>query len=102
LTLGGQLRIVRAMTIFVALPKNSSVNIDALVAQNWREESLKLESGAWLISTTGTTQEVAAKLGISEHGGPSVIIFSTTSYWGRAPSTVWEWMKAQLEAIPDG
>jgi hypothetical protein len=28
------------------------------------------------------------------------IVFATSSYFGRAPATVWEWIKVKLESSP--
>lgn len=56
----------------------------------------------WLIASSGTAQELSNKLGVTEGDLGSTIIFSTAGYYGRAPSNIWEWIKAKLEAPNDG
>jgi hypothetical protein len=92
------------MAIFVILPRNedSRAAVQAAVEQTFSRDHLALDSGEYLISTNGTPIEVARRLGITPEGGPSAIVFSIAGYWGRAPSTVWDWLKAKLESVSDG
>jgi hypothetical protein len=61
-----------------------------------------MDSGAWLLSGTGTANEIATRLGILPPGGPSVVILTITNYSGRAPTTVWEWLKLKMENQASG
>jgi hypothetical protein len=69
---------------------------------------IQLNDTQYLISTSGTTVELCAKLSIYDAREPtktatgSAVIVATSSYFGRGPSTVWEWMKAKSEAAPSG
>jgi hypothetical protein len=51
---------------------------------------------------------VVAQLGIYDVKNPekksngNAIVLATSSYYGRAPSTVWDWMKSNLEGNTDG
>jgi hypothetical protein len=85
------------MTIFLLHPKTTDVNIEGAVKSAFKDECLKLDSGSWLVSANGTQQEVVEKIGVTEQGGPSVIAFATSGYWGRAPAPVSDWLKAKLE-----
>ncbi|GAB2531212.1 hypothetical protein GCM10027032_17320 [Simplicispira piscis] len=66
---------------------------------------LALPNGrGWLISFRGTSVELSNFLGITgfpEGGAPtltSVLITSVNSYYGRASSDVWEWLKVRFES----
>ncbi len=67
---------------------------------NW----LKITDTQWLISDNGTVLDVTAKLGIFDPANPNApmvgqaIVFATSAYNGRAPQTVWDWIKLKLEA----
>jgi hypothetical protein len=51
----------------------------------------------WLIVASGTTaREVAEKLGITDGSTGSGIVYSVSSYWGRADPQIWEWIAAKM------
>lgn len=58
----------------------------------------------WLISFRGTSVELSNHLGITGfHEGESpslnsVLITSVSSYYGRASSDMWEWLKVRFES----
>jgi hypothetical protein len=56
----------------------------------------------WLVAGTGTAQEVSIGLGVNTGGIGSTIVFSTAGYYGRAPTNIWEWIKAKMEASAHG
>lgn len=95
------------MTIFVVIPKTPSAALDDRVVVEFPDDSQRLDSGAWLISSAGTTQSVSKALGITEADGArklpiSAIVFATVGYWGRAPNTIWEWLKSKIEGAAGG
>jgi hypothetical protein len=59
----------------------------------------------WFVRDTGTPREVGLKLGINpEGGGVNNLIITRVagSYWGRAPSDLWDWLKTAIEAESNG
>ncbi len=52
--------------------------------------------------------EVTKKIGVYDPktplapSGGNAVVFSTNGYFGRAPTNIWEWIKAKLEATPSG
>jgi hypothetical protein len=68
----------------------------------------QLNDTQWLISTSGTAIEISTKLGIADPNNlaaPAMglgIVFATSSYYGRAPQPVWDWIKAKLEGPQNG
>ena len=72
------------------------------------EDYLALNETQYLISTTGTAQGLTNKLGMgpppdtSTQITGSAVVLAASTYWGRAPTVVWDWMKAKLESAPSG
>jgi hypothetical protein len=96
------------MTIFAVLfPLPQPKLVDAIklaYPNNW----YSLSDTQFLVSSAGTAMEVSAKIGVADPNDRqkpatgSAVIFATNSYYGRAPTPLWEWVKAKLENPPDG
>lgn len=95
------------MALFLAIPLiDDAERLDGAVAAAIPEQSrfkLQAEAG-WLIDFDGTSEGLSDALGIT--GQPagqssqvgSVLISTLGSYYGRGPTTMWEWIKVRLEA----
>ena len=62
-------------------------------------------SAGWLVKFKGTTVELSHKLGITSPALPpapstlgSTMVVAITSYYGRGPTDMWEWLKTRFEA----
>lgn len=70
---------------------------------------MKLSDTQYLVSAGGTAIDLSRTLGLvidpkkqnAQASGVAVVL-ATSSYYGRAPATVWDWMKAKLEASSNG
>jgi hypothetical protein len=91
------------MTIFaILLPSAQPALVEAIKAaypNNWHE----LSETQWLVSSKETATEVSNKIGVSSvvpNFTPKgiAVIFATSSYFGRAPATLWDWIKVKLES----
>jgi hypothetical protein len=96
------------MTIFaILLPTPNPQLADAIKAA-YPNDWLSLNETQFLVSSVGTAIEVSAKIGVADPTDPqkprigTAVIFATTSYYGRAPTPVWDWIKAKLERPPNG
>jgi len=96
------------MTIFaVLLPYPQPVIVKTIV-DKFPTDHLAITETQFLISSSGTAIDISAKLGISDPNNPSApptgtaIIFATSTYYGRASTNIWDWIKAKLEAPPSG
>ena len=95
------------MTIFAVLMPTPQPRLIAEINRSFPDDSMSLNETQFLISAKGTAVELAAKLGIVDAKTPSVpptgvaVVLATSSYFGRGPATVWDWMKAKLE-MPAG
>jgi len=89
------------MAIFVLVPRdeNHRESLANAVREHFPADHYELPAGEFLISVTGTPMEIAKRLEIGT-GSESLtgIVFSTAGYWGRAPTTIWDWIKAKLES----
>lgn len=63
-------------------------------------DSMSLGNNEWLISTPLPAADLADKIGIGKNSSPAYngIVFRMGSYYGRAPTDVWDWIKAKIEA----
>jgi hypothetical protein len=96
------------MTVFaVLMPVPQPALAERIVAE-YPGEHLKITDTQWLISAAGTVVEVTTKLGMFDEKDPNkaptgvAIIFATSSYYGRAPTPTWDWIKQRLEKPPRG
>jgi hypothetical protein len=96
------------MTIFAILLPTPQPKLVAAIKAAYVDEHLALNDTQWLVSAGGTAMDVSAKIGVTDPNNRqatpvgSAVIFSITSYYGRAPTPVWDWIKAKLEKPPDG
>jgi hypothetical protein len=96
------------MTIFVVLMPIPQPALVDEIKKSFPDNYLSLNQTQYLISTRGTTVELATRLGIYDEKQPqkpatgSAVLFATSSYFGRAPTTVWDWIKDKLESAPSG
>jgi len=88
------------MSIFVVFRITEPEKMKRAIESAYPNNYFELENNEWLISEKGTAKDVSDKLGItgSEHTVGSAIVFSMNSYFGRAPTNIWEWIKTKAEA----
>lgn len=96
------------MTIFaVLLPSPQPVLVEA-IKEAYPNNYLQITDTQWLISSVGTAIDVCVKVKIYDAKEPNqppsglAIVFAVSSYFGRAPGNVWDWIKVKLEAPPNG
>lgn len=96
------------MTIFAILLPTPQPRLAEAIKAAYPDKSLSLNDTQFLVSSSGTAMEVSAKIGVADPSNRqeptvgSAVIFATTSYYGRAPTPVWDWVKAKLEKPPNG
>lgn len=88
------------MSVFVIIsPVPSNPRLQAMIKQHYPNNHYELYSNQWLVSGGVTAQELSEKLGIdktTDESG-SAIVFSISSYWGKANPNIWEWLKVHWE-----
>ena len=85
--------------IFAVFAASSPDKLAPTIASTFPDAHLSVGVGQWLLigPSTMTTQELSAKLGLVEpEAASNAIIVSVSSYFGRAPLNVWEWLAAKM------
>lgn len=94
------------MAIYIAIPLlDSSIFLNAAVESSIPEadrHKLQADRG-WLIRYNGTSIELSDKIGITgqtpgetSRVGPTIIV-PVSTYYGRGPAEMWEWLKTRIE-----
>lgn len=92
------------MTIFAVLMPSPQPVLADTIRSKYPADHLMVTDTQWLISAHGTAGDISTTIGIYDPKSPnakptgSAIIFATSSYFGRAPTPVWDWIKTKLEA----
>ena len=96
------------MTIFAILMPTPQPELVRAIEEKFPKHHLKITDTQWLVSSNNTVIDVVAQLGIYDAKKPEntptgiAIVLATSSYYGRAPNTIWDWMKLNLEGITNG
>lgn len=94
------------MAIFVVLMPTPQASLAKKIEETYQDNFLKLSDTQYLVSAAGTAIELSKTLGIADptnremKPSGSAVVLAVASYYGRAPATTWEWLKAKLEASP--
>jgi hypothetical protein len=88
------------MTVFTILsPTGDNANLAASIETHFTNDFLKIGPGQWLVAARITAVEVSNKLGITTPPDVSGIVFATSSYFGRADNSVWDWIRVKLTTV---
>ena len=95
------------MTIFAVLMSAPQPAVEAEIKRVYEGNYLQLSPTQWLISANKTVIDVSNSIGVSSlepNFTPkgSAVVFATSSYFGRAPTSVWDWIKVKLEGPGGG
>jgi hypothetical protein len=96
------------MAVFAVLLPAPQPALTATIQRLFPNDYLAINDTQWLIATPGTVVELTAKLGVYDGAVPdrpatgNALIILVTSYFGRAPTSVWDWLRARQEASPRG
>jgi hypothetical protein len=92
------------MGVFIVFKPSSPENLQAAIEKNFPNDHMSVAENVWLVSSIGTAREVSARIGIGSntvmtgHVGDAIVV-GVDSYYGRAPSNIWEWIKVKTEAV---
>jgi hypothetical protein len=94
------------MAIFavVAIPGFQASGLPAAIERHYSGRHHRVADGHWLVVDEGTALTVSTKLGIGGQAptGDIAIVYNVAGYHGRAPTPVWEWLKANGSNTPIG
>lgn len=88
------------MAIFLVVPTAKPAEIKNALDHKHRDGVLdfrELPHGEFLVSFKGTSEELSNIIGISDASSGLGIVVRVDSYYGRASTDIWEWIKSRLE-----
>ncbi|AWM05766.1 hypothetical protein [Bradyrhizobium symbiodeficiens] len=94
------------MTIFAILMQVPQPGLIARIDEEFKNDHLKISDTSFLVSANGTAAEISTRLGIFDAANPNApptgnaVVIAMSTYWGRAPTETWGWIKAKLEGPP--
>ncbi len=86
------------MSVFVVLRVSEPAKLKTAIAESYPYDHIELGPDEWMVSDKGTAIDVSNKLKISDASNGLAIVVGVSGYYGRAPTPVWDWMKAKIEA----
>jgi hypothetical protein len=87
------------MTIFVIFRVGDPSRLKDKLQDVFPNDYFEIQEDEFLVSASGTTKEVSDRLGITSSPSPttSAIVFSMASYFGRASTEIWDWIRTKAE-----
>ena len=86
------------MSVFAILRVTEPAKLRAAIVEIYPDDHMEITPNEWMVSDNGTAVEVSKKLKIPDATNGVAIVIGFTSYYGRAPTPIWDWIKAKLEA----
>lgn len=86
------------MNVFVVFKVSDHDKMDAAIKKQYPGDHLKLQTDEWLLADSATAKDVSDKIGATDGSSGSAIIFKMDSYYGRAATDIWDWVKTKSEA----
>lgn len=94
-------KIGRDMAIFLVVPTGENQGIKKALADNKGHSRLdftELPKGQFFVSFSGTSQELSDVIGISDGSSGTGVVAEVSSYYGRASTAIWDWVKSRWES----
>jgi hypothetical protein len=85
------------MSIFVLFRVSNVEKVKSALAENFPDNYLEVDTGQFLIASNLSAESVSEKLQITGGANGNGIIFAMGSYFGRASTDIWGWIKAKAE-----
>ncbi|WFR98722.1 hypothetical protein [Rhizobium tumorigenes] len=85
------------MSIFVIFKVSHQDKLQEALERVFPEDHLRVDATEWLVSAKMTSKEVCDHLGISDGSTTSAVVFKMESYFGRAATSIWDWIKTKSE-----
>ena len=88
------------MAVFIVVPTLPKAEIKPGLKAAINESQLphyQLTNGETLIAFKGTSKELSDLLKISDGTNGPAIVAAISSYFGRAPTDIWEWVSANWD-----
>jgi hypothetical protein len=93
------------MTIFAIIgqPHVNAEQLPGAIARVFPDAQIPIADKVWLVAGTGTAKDISDKIGITPDGAVgAAVVVEVASYYGRASTNTWAWIKAKWEATANG
>lgn len=87
------------MTIFtvVVTSETEPGGFQAMLDSKFSDNFISVAPRVWLVAGTGSVQAMSQSLGITDGSVANGLVTAIRSYFGRAPTNIWDWIKAKWE-----
>ncbi|MBU1313972.1 MAG: hypothetical protein KJ947_22535 [Alphaproteobacteria bacterium] len=89
------------MNIFAIFKVSSPLQVENAVNAAFPDDHMRLQDDEWLVASSASAQDVSDRLGITSGENGSAIVFRMGSYYGRASTNIWDWIKTKSEESRD-
>lgn len=89
------------MAIFLVIPIADPSGVKKALMDNKagnRLDFIDLPREGFFVSYAGTTKELSDQIGISDGSSGTGIVVAVSSYFGRAPTNIWDWVQSRWDA----
>ncbi|MES5099643.1 hypothetical protein ABUK73_15555 [Agrobacterium sp. BA1120] len=85
------------MSIFVVFRVTNPQAVKAAIEASFPHDHYQADVDEWIISANMTAKELSDTLRITGGENGSGIVFKMASYYGRAATDLWDWIKTKSE-----
>jgi hypothetical protein len=91
------------MAVFAVIASTEAERLGAAVIAQYGANHYKFSPSSWFVPDSGTTKDVADKLGLIGGGvGAQGVVIKISGYAGWAGAAGWSFLSQHPEAIPNG
>lgn len=91
------------MPVYAVIGGTNPHAIKSMIVAQYGANHYEFTSNVWFVTDSGTTKDVADKLGITKsENNIQGVVLRFDAYSGRAPATVWTWIQAIPGTISNG
>lgn len=87
------------MSVYVIFRASNPTLMRTVLEEVFPDDHLEVQDDEWLVSSSGSAKSVSDRLEAvapDNHFG-SAIVCRVSSYWGRAPTEIWDWILDKME-----
>jgi hypothetical protein len=85
------------MSIFVIFRVSEVDKVKSALVETFPNDHLEVDIGQFLVSSNLSAEAISEKLKITDGINGNAIVFAMGSYYGRASTNIWDWIKAKAE-----
>jgi hypothetical protein len=83
-------------TVYFVTANSNANSVFAKAKEQYPDNFFEVTTDKFFVATDDTSLDVSKKLGIHDGSTGTGIVLRVSTYNGRAPSALWEWLGAKL------